>query len=231
MATNGQENDQGPIRVDIVSDVVCPWCIVGFKQLEKAQTETEIPLVVHWHPFELNPGMPAEGQNLFEHIEQKYGSTREASLKSRDNFKTLGNELGFTFNRADDMRMVNTFRAHQLIHWAAHHEKQHDMKMALFGAYFSNGENVDDPAILEKIATSIGLDASEALTALTDGRFADNVRKHEAFWTERGVTGVPTMVFDGRQALIGAQGVENYRTMLKRMIGERDDTDGGVGAA
>lgn len=221
MASESQENGQGPIRVDVVSDVVCPWCIVGFKQLEKAQKETEIPLVVHWHPFELNPGMPAEGQDLFEHIEQKYGSTREASLKSREKFKTLGEELGFTFDYTDDMRMRNTFRAHQLIHWAGSQGKQHAMKMALFEAYFSNGKNVDDPAILEKIAAAIGLDASEALAVLDDGRFADGVRKHEAFWTERGVTGVPTMLFDGRQALIGAQGVENYRVMLQRMISER----------
>jgi len=225
MTSEGQENGQEAIRVDIVSDVVCPWCIVGFKQLEKAQTETEIPIVVHWHPFELNPGMPAEGQDLYEHITEKYGTDREASLKAREKFKTLGQELGFTFDYADDMRMVNTFRAHQAIHWAGSHGKQHAMKMALFEAYFSHRANVDDPAILGKIATAIGLNASEALAALTEGRFADKVREHAAFWTERGVTGVPTMLFDGRQALIGAQGVENYRAILVHMVNERAAAD------
>lgn len=223
----GQDHSEAgtPVRIDIVSDVVCPWCIVGFKQLEKAQTETEIPVVVCWHPFELNPELPAEGQDLVEHVTEKYGSTREASLKARERLTTLGQELGFTLDYADDMRMRNTFRAHQAIHWAGSQGKQHAMKMALFEAYFSNGQNIDDPKVLADTAATVGLDPSEALDAVTKNRFADEVRKHEAFWIERGVTGVPAMVFDGKQALIGAQGVENYRSMLRRMVGDRAEAD------
>jgi len=208
---------QAPVRVDIVSDVVCPWCIIGFKQLQQAQTETEIPLVVFWHPFELNPTMPEEGQDLFKHITEKYGSTREESEKARERLTTLGAELGFTFDYADDKRMVNSFRAHQLIHWASGQDKQHATKMALFEAYFSNGQDINDIDTLTTIAASIGLDPDDARTALTDGHLTEHVRQHLAFWTERGVTGVPTMVFNGRQALIGAQGTENYVTALSGM--------------
>ena len=204
-----------PIRVDIISDVVCPWCIIGFKQLEQAQVTTGLPLVIYWHPFELNPEMPEHGQNLFEHIAAKYGSTREQSLKARERLTALGADLGFTFDYADDMRMVNTFRAHQLLHWAATLDRQHQLKLALFDTFFTERKDVNDPEVLADMAAAIGLDRAEALTVMADTRFAEHVRKHEAFWTSRGVDGVPTMLFDGQQALVGAQGAENYAKMLK----------------
>ncbi len=214
--------DRGPIRIDIVSDVVCPWCIIGYKQLERAQAQSGIPAVVFWHPFELNPEMAEDGEDLFEHVAAKYGSTREQSLKSRAKLAALGEALGFTFDYADDMRMVNTFRAHQLLHWAASEGRQHQLKIALFGAFFTERKDVSDPEALASIAAGVGLDRGEALSVLAEARFADQVRKHEVFWTSRGVQGVPTMVFDGRQALVGAQGEERYAAMLNAVAAERD---------
>ena len=214
-----------PFRVDIVSDVVCPWCIVGYKQLERAQSETGVPLVVYWHPFELNPDMPEEGQDLFEHITAKYGSTKEDARKARSKLEALGKDLGFTFNYADDMRMVNTFRAHQLLHWSASQGRQHQLKMTLFAAYFTDRRDVSDPAVLADIAADLGLDATEAASVLNEARFADKVRHHEAFWTSRGVQGVPTMVFGGQHALIGAQGVEAYQTMLLQLVDARAEAE------
>jgi len=206
-----------PIRIDIVSDVVCPWCLIGLKQLEQAQAETGLPVVIFWHPFELNPNMPEEGQNLFEHVAAKYGSTKEQSLKARERLTALGSSLGFTFNYADDMRMVNTFRAHQLLHWAGSMGRQHQLKIALFGAFFTERKDVGDPDVLADLTEIVGLDPAEARAVLTDARFAEPVRKHQAFWTSRDVDGVPTMLFDGKQALIGAQGPENYAAMLKTL--------------
>lgn len=221
MASKTKGEEEHPIRIDIISDVVCPWCIIGYKQLERAQAEARIPAVVFWHPFELNPDMPEEGQDLFEHVAVKYGTSMDSSRKARARLTSLGQELGFSIDYADDMRMLNTFRAHQLLHWSALKESQHQMKMALFKAYFSERHDVSAPDVLTEIASSIGLDRDEASTILGDGRFADNVRKHERFWTARGVQGVPTMVFDGRLALVGAQGVEAYRDTLQRVSSER----------
>ena len=214
MNAKAEEGAAQPIRIDIISDVVCPWCIIGYKQLERAQSETGVPAVIYWHPFELNPDMPEEGEDLSDHITAKYGTTPEDGEKARSKLTALGEDLGFTFGYADDMRMVNTFRAHQLLHWTASKGRQHQMKMALFSAYFTDRRNVDDPMVLVDVATSIGLDAKEATSMLSEARFADKVRQHEAFWTSRGVQGVPTMVFEGQHALIGAQGVEGYRKML-----------------
>ena len=120
------------LRIDIVSDVVCPWCIIGYKQLERALEESGIAARVHWHPFELNPHMADEGENLREHLAAKYGTSPEGSRKARARLTELGAQLGFTFNYADDMRMVNTFRAHQLLHWAEGEGRGHDLQMALF---------------------------------------------------------------------------------------------------
>ena len=136
------------MRVDIVSDVVCPWCAVGYFQLAEAARQTGMTLDVHWHPFQLNPHMPEEGQNLREHLAAKYGTTPEASVAARERLTRMGAELGFTFAYADDMRTYNTFRAHQLLHWAATLGRQHELKMALFTAFFTRRENVGDPVVL-----------------------------------------------------------------------------------
>lgn len=107
-----------PLRIDIVSDVVCPWCVIGWRQLERALQTTGTAAVVHWHPFELNPDLGPEGQDLREHLAAKYGTTPEASRANRARLVELGAGLGFSFAFADDTRIRNTFRAHQLIHWA-----------------------------------------------------------------------------------------------------------------
>ena len=214
MNARAPESQGQPMRIDIVSDVVCPWCIIGYKQLERAQSETGVPVVVYWHPFELNPDMPEEGEDLSDHITAKYGTTPEDGKEARSKLTALGEELGFTFDYAGDMHMVNTFRAHQLLHWTASKGRQHQMKMALFSAYFTERRNVDAPKVLIDIAAGIGLDAEEARAVLSEARYADKVRQHETFWTSRGVQGVPTMVFEGQRALIGAQGVDAYRSML-----------------
>lgn len=209
------------IRIDIVSDVVCPWCIIGYKQLEQALGESGVTAEVHWHPFELNPNMAEEGENLREHLAAKYGTTPEGSRQARARLTELGAELGFEFNYADDMRMYNTFRAHQLLHWAGTQGRQHALKMALFAAFFSHRRDVNDVQVLAEVAASIGLSKASALAVLTDGRFAEAVREEEAFWTSRGITGVPAMIFDQRYLLVGAQGAETYKRMLEKLAEER----------
>jgi len=205
------------LRVDIVSDVVCPWCVIGYHQLAKAADETGIRIDVHWHPFELNPQMAAEGENLREHLAAKYGTTPEGSRNARARLTEMGAALGFTFNYADDMRMVNTFRAHQLIDWAEDQGRAHDMELALFAAFFTRREDLNNVDVLADVASSVGLDRDTALAMLESGERAESVRDKERFWTSRGVTGVPAMIFNCQHLVTGAQGEENYAHILKQL--------------
>ena len=213
--------DKTSVRVDIVSDVVCPWCAIGYYQLAAASRETGITLDIRWHPFELNPQMAPEGENLREHLAAKYGTTPEGSRKARANLTALGAELGFTFNYADNMRMYNTFKAHQLIDWAKEHEKAHETKLALFEAFFTERRNISDIGVLADVASQVGLKAYDARQVLESGERATKVRLHEKHWTDRGVTGVPAMVFDEKYMAAGSQGVENYMRILEKVANER----------
>lgn len=208
---------QDPIRVDIVSDVVCPWCIVGYRQLMQASEATGIPVETYWHPFELNPGMEAEGENLRAHIMRKYGSSAEQSQSARDHLTSMGKDLDFAFHWTEDSRIYNTFAAHQLLHWASESGQAQALKLALFDAYFTQGRDVSDPEVLIETAASIGLNAEEAKAVLQDQRYAETVRRKEQFWTSRGVSGVPTMVFDAKQATSGAQGVDAFANLLRNI--------------
>lgn len=206
-----------PIRIDIVSDVVCPWCAVGYNQLANAAQETGIAIDVHWHPFELNPQMAEDGENLREHLMGKYGISEADSVQARQKLTDLGTSLGFAFNFTDDMRMWNTFRAHQLIDWAEDQGKAHDTKLALFEAYFTRRENVGDIKVLAAIAAQVGLNPDDATKMLEEGEKAEIVRQKEQFWTSNGVQGVPAMVFQREHLVTGARGEEGYAAILQQL--------------
>jgi len=206
-----------PLRIDIVSDVVCPWCVVGYKQLAEALKQTDTDYEIHWHPFELNPNMPSEGQNMREHIIEKYSSTPQESDASRARITEAGAEVGFDFNFTDELRMHNTFNLHQLLHWAQTQGKMHELKQALFTAHFTDGRNLSDDEVLADIAAETGLNRVEALAVLVDQRFAPDVREIEQHWQRQGVQGVPAIVFNERHLVSGAQGVENFTSILKQL--------------
>lgn len=195
------------IRIDLVSDVVCPWCIIGYKRLEKAleMVADEVEAEVHWHPFELNPHMQEGGENLRAHLAAKYGTTPEGSVKARGNLTQLGADLGFRFDYFDDMKMFNTFKAHQLLHYARERGKETELKLRLCAAFFGERKEIDQIDVLVKEAEAVGLDRQESRTLLNDGRFAKAVRQEEQIWLSRGVRGVPTFVFNQSQAISGAQ--------------------------
>jgi len=214
-ATVADEGDA--LRIDIVSDVVCPWCIVGYRQLAIALERRGTRAAIHWHPFELNPDMPPEGEELSAHMGRKYGSSIADSARARERLVATGAELGFTFDYADGKRIVPTFRAHRLLSWAGESGREHALKMALFDAYFTRSLNVDDTDVLLDAAESIGLDREAARVALEDETRATAVREHERFWLAQGVRGVPAMVFDERRLVTGAQGVERYEAILEEL--------------
>ncbi len=206
-----------PLRVDIISDVVCPWCIVGYRQLMKAAEATGVEIEVYWHPFELNVDMVPEGENLRDHIMRKYGSTEEQSQSARDHLTEIGADLDIQFSWSNDSRIYNTFDAHQLLHWASESGDAHKLKLALFEAYFEQGRNVSDQHILIDVVAQLGLDTESAKAALKDKRYANVVREKQGFWTSRGVSGVPTMIFDAKHATSGAQGVSTFSNILRQL--------------
>ena len=206
-----------PIRIDIVSDVVCPWCIVGYRQMMQAVEETGANVEVHWHPFELNPNMPPEGQNLGEHVVEKYGSTKAESVMNRERLTSIGTDLGFEFAFTDDMRMHNTFNTHQLLHWANEQGRGNDLKQAFFTAHFTHGRDLSDDEVLADVAAEIDLDRAAALEVLTSQRFANETRSEEQFWVQQGISGVPAMVFERKYLVTGAQGAENYAGIFKQL--------------
>ena len=212
---------QGPVvDVDIVSDVMCPWCIVGYRQLEQALAATGIGARIRWHPFELNQEMPPEGQNTAEHIAEKYGASPEQSAQNRKQLTDLGKSLGFDFNFTPESRIVNSFQAHQLLDFALSQGLQHPLKLAPFKAHFTDNRDVSDPDVLIDVATSVGIDADAAREVLDSGALVDSVREKQKFWTSRGISGVPSMVFGGKYLVTGAQGAENYAQILRQTLEE-----------
>lgn len=210
------------LHIDIVSDVVCPWCVIGYRQLAKALEVSGTDYELHWHPFELNPDMPPEGQNLSEHIAEKYGASKEQSQENRLRITEAGANVGFDFRFADDMRMHNTFNVHQLLHWADQQARMHDLKQALFVAHFTHRRSLSDNNVLADVAAEIGLERAEALAILEDQRFASEVRTAEKAWLSKGISGVPAVIFNHRHLVTGAQGLENYARILEQLAASED---------
>ena len=210
--------DLPSIRVDIVSDVVCPWCLVGYKQLEGALQELDLSADLHWQPFELNPDMAAEGENLRDHIKRKYGLSDTESDANRNRLIEIGNGLGVKFEYTEDSRMVNTFKAHQLLHWATLNQREHQLKITLFMCYFSRGRDISDEDVLANACVEAGLPFEDAQQVLETEMFADAVRERQRFSIASGITGVPAMIFNQSELHVGAQGTENYKKILQQFI-------------
>ncbi len=215
----GQQFQVHGLQIDIVSDVVCPWCIIGYKQLMLALSKMpgQFNVVIHWHPFELNPQMPEAGQNLRQHIAQKYRRSPEQSQRVQTRLSALGKSLGFTFDYFEGMRMVNTFRAHQLLYWAGEQQLQTELKLALFEAFFSHREDVNVPSVLAAVAARAGLDGLEASRVLSDQRYAGGVRAQQQHWLEQEVYAVPTFVFQEQYIVPGAQEADSFVRLLKKI--------------
>ena len=211
------------LKIDIVSDVVCPWCTIGYKRLEKAISELGIEdqVEIEWQPFELNPNMPAEGQNVNEHITEKYGSTTEQQNQSKIQMTKAGAELDFKFDYFDEMRMVNTFDAHILLEYAKEFGKQTELKMALTKAFFSDRKDVSKKEVLKEILLEVGLNAEDALAKIDDQETRAELRKTQDYWKSMGINSVPTIIFNRKSAITGAQPVETFKKVLTDLLSEQ----------
>lgn len=204
------------IRIDIISDVVCPWCVIGFKQLEAALLQEGCAADIHWQPFELNPDISSDGEDLREHLVRKYGMSVEDAKASEQRIADAGQPLGFPFRFYDGMRIVNSFNAHQLIHWAALHNRQHELKLTLFHCHFNRMRDISDNEVLANACVEAGLPFEEAHEVLEQQLYADAVRQRQRLSIANGVKGVPAMIFSQTELHVGALGTEAYRTIVQQ---------------
>jgi len=229
------------LSIDVVSDVACPWCVIGYKNLEQAlaSLDGEIEADLAWHAFELRPDAPAEGENWREHIMAKYGMSYEQSEENRKRITEAGSQVGFTFNFTDDMRTQNTFNCHRLLHWAKDTEQQTALKLALFEAYFTDRTNVNDTEVLLQAVEKAGLDrdsaaavlasdryeqAVSAAAVLASDRYEQAVRTEEGHYQQMGVSSVPTFIVNGKYAITGGQPAEVFVQALRQIASENAST-------
>ncbi|MEC5159719.1 putative DsbA family dithiol-disulfide isomerase [Janthinobacterium sp. CG_S6] len=208
-----------PIKIDFVSDVSCPWCVIGLKSLEQALARLDgvVEAQIHFQPFELNPDMGAEGQDLAEHIAEKYGYGAERMAQAREAIRARGAELGFVFEMGQRTRIYNTFDAHRLLHWAGLEGRQPALKQALFEAYFTLGGNPSSPELLMALARQVGLDGAAAAQVLASGAYADEVRAQQRFYRQQGISAVPAIIINERHLISGGQSPEVFEQALRQI--------------
>jgi predicted DsbA family dithiol-disulfide isomerase len=210
------------LTIDFVSDVVCPWCAIGLKSLEQAlrHLDGEVTAALHFRPFELNPQMAPEGEDVTEHLAHKYGITPEQIAQNQEGIRQRGAAVGFTFNMAKRSRIYNTFDAHRLLHWAELQGKQPVLKLALLEAYFGRGEDVSSHDVLARVAGEVGLDATAAREVLDSGQYADETREQERFYQQQGIRAVPSVIVNGKYLIQGGQPPEVFEETLRKIAAE-----------
>jgi len=216
------------LTIDIYSDVMCPWCAIGYGQLTKAlgELDGEIEAEIRWRPFELNPDMPAEGEQQEAHLQRKYRRSAEEGAKVRGQMKAIADSAGVSLSyegdeaRAPDAMMWNTRAAHKLLGWAleqAGPKVQTELKLALFRAHFNERRNVSDREVLLDVAASVGLHREAAKSALDDADLEARVLAEERQAWDLNITGVPAMIVNGKFMIPGAQAPETYVNALRRV--------------
>ena len=209
------------LRIDFVSDVVCPWCAVGLASLEQAmqRVQGEIAVELHVQPFELDPNTPADGVEVADNLKRKYGMSDAQLAENQERIRVRGAELGFSFDFNARSRTWNTFDAHRLLHWAAVEapQRQLPLKRALLVANFSEGRNIGDHPVLAAIAADVGLDARRAQAILASGTYAAEVREAEQFFQRNGITGVPAVIIEQQHLISGGQPVEVFERALREI--------------
>ncbi|MES2510898.1 MAG: DsbA family oxidoreductase [Pseudomonadota bacterium] len=214
------------LKIDFVSDVSCPWCAVGLASLDQAlvKVQGDIAVDMHFQPFELNPKMVPEGQEITEHITQKYGISAEQAGANRENIRRRGAEVGFKFSGPDEpgggrSRIYNTFDAHRLLHWAetVGADKQKALKQALFKAYFTDGQSPGSHEVLTRVAGEVGLDVARAKEVLASDEYASAVREREQFYQQLGIHSVPAVIINDKHLISGGQPAEVFEQALRQI--------------
>jgi predicted DsbA family dithiol-disulfide isomerase len=207
------------LKIDFVSDISCPWCVVGLRSLEQAlmRVGDEVSVDLQCQPFELNPRIGAGGEDIAEHLKKKYNATSEQTARSREALLARGAALGFHFEMDKRERIYNTFDAHRLLHWAQLEDRQLALKHALFSAYFSAGQNPSDHKVLVEIASKVGLDAARASQILAADIYAEEVRARERYYIEHGIHAVPAVIINEQHLIQGGQPVEVFERAIREI--------------
>jgi predicted DsbA family dithiol-disulfide isomerase len=218
-----EENMSVPLKIDFVSDVSCPWCVIGLYSLEQALSRVgdRVSVTLRFQPFELNPDLDAEGQDVIEHLQGKYGSTAEQIKRNGETIRARGAEVGFTFDMEKRTRVYNTFDAHRLLHWSADSGKQEALKRALFRCYFTDGGNPSAHETLLRLVSEVGLDAERAGEILSSDMYASEVRSRERFYQSNGISAVPSIIIDDQHLIQGGQPVDLFERALLRIASEK----------
>lgn len=216
------------LQIDLVSDIACPWCAIGYARLEQAmeQLASELSFTVRWHAFELNPDHGDKGEPILPALAKKYGRSEDEMRATQDNMIEIATGLGLNFEKMQERYTCNTFDAHRLVKWAAGHERQTELKKALFNAYFGNAEDVSDHDVLARCVEAVGLDVSEAREILAGEQYAQAVREDEAAYQQAGVTAVPAFVVGNRYLISGAQEPETLVNAFREIASEPEDGSG-----
>ncbi|WP_077529535.1 DsbA family oxidoreductase [Vreelandella utahensis] len=207
------------LKIDIVSDIACPWCAIGYARLERAmeQLSGEFDFTVSWHPFELNPDKDADGEPILQALSRKYGRSPEEMEQAQKDMTAIAHELGLNFERMQERYTRNTFNAHRLVMWAGDQNRQTDMKKAFFEAYFGRAADISDDEVLLECVAATGLDTEEARRVLDEGEYAEEVLKEEAYYQKGGISAVPAYIINQQYLISGAQ-EPNYLVQAFRDI-------------
>jgi len=213
-----------PLKIDFVSDVACPWCAVGLASLERAleRLQGEVSAELKFEPFELNPDMAPGGQDITEHLTQKYGTTAQQQAASRDAIRERGAAVGFEFRKEGRSRVYNTFNAHRLLYWAGLESagRQRALKKALLKAYFTDGRSTEDLEVLADAAAQAGLDRARAMEILRGDDYAGQVRARERFYQQQGIHAVPSVIVNDRHLIQGGQPPEVFEQALRQIAAQ-----------
>jgi predicted DsbA family dithiol-disulfide isomerase len=214
------------LKIDFVSDVSCPWCVIGLKALDQAlaRVSPDVTAELHFQPFELNPTMTAEGQDITEHITEKYGISAEQAESNREAIRQRGEALGFTFSGSNAggggrSRVYNTFDAHRLLHWAESHgeTQQRALKEGLFKTYFTDGDSPASHEVLLKLSAEVGLDAARAAEILSSDEYTNEVRERANFYLSQGIHSVPAIIINDKHLISGGQPVDVFEQALRQI--------------
>lgn len=210
------------IAIDVVSDIACPWCAIGYARLELAMQRLapEFAFTIRWHAFELNPAQSGEGEPILPALARKYGRSEEEMRATQGRMMIIAQDLGINFEKIQERRSCNTFDAHRLVKWADEQGEATAMKKALFEAYFGRAENVADHDVLLRCAEAVGLDSGGAREVLESEQYADAVRKDEASYQQAGVSSVPAYIINDKYLISGAQEPETLVRALQEVAAE-----------
>lgn len=208
------------IKLDIISDPICPWCFIGKSYLDRAlEAHPDHPFEIEWHPFQLNPDMPMEGMDRRAYLEAKFGG-KEGAVSAYLPVQEHAAKAGITINFDNIMRTPNTLDAHRVIHWAGLEGRQTPIVSALFKAYFVDGQDIGDKAVLAEIAATAGLDKQMVAHLLGTDADIEDIRNRDAHARERGVQGVPCFIIANQHVLSGAQPPELWGKVIDEITGQ-----------